>query len=171
LVEQVNNLNRGLYIDEQLLNKHATNFCIGIAGYPEKHAEAANKQQDLMHLKEKVDAGADYIVTQMFFDNQKYFDFVDDCRAIGIQVPIIPGLKPLATKNQLVNLPQTFHIDLPEELVNQAIKCKDNKGVRQLGIEWGIMQAKELKEKNAPVIHFYTMGKSDNIYKIAKEVF
>lgn len=171
LVKQVNNLNNGLYLDEQLQNTHSTNFCIGVAGYPEKHAEAANKQQDLMHLKEKVDSGADYIVTQMFFDNKKYFDFVDDCRAIGIKVPIIPGIKPLATKNQLVSLPQIFHIDLPEDLVNQAIKCKDNRAIRQLGVEWAIMQAKELKERNAPVIHFYTMGKSDNIMKIAKGVF
>jgi methylenetetrahydrofolate reductase (NADPH) len=171
LVQQVNNLNKGVYLDEELLNSHATDFCIGVAGYPEKHAEAPNKQLDMKFLKEKVDAGADYIVTQMFFDNKKYFDFVDECRKAGITVPVIPGLKPLATKNQLVGLPQTFHIDLPEELVNEAFKCKDNKAVRQLGIEWAIAQAKELKAHNVPVIHFYTMGRSDNIQKIAREVF
>ena len=171
LVKQVNDLNKGVYLDDEIQNTHATDFCIGVAGYPEKHAEAPNQKLDLMYLKEKVDAGADYIVTQMFFENQKYFDFVDQCRAIGITVPIIPGLKPLATKNQLSILPQIFHIDLPEELVNQAIKCKDNKAVRQMGVEWAIMQARELKARNAPVIHFYTMGKSDNIYKIAKGVF
>jgi len=171
LVKQVNDLNKGVYLDDEIQNTHATDFCIGVAGYPEKHAEAPNQKLDLMYLKEKVDAGADYIVTQMFFDNQKYFDFVDQCRSIGITVPIIPGLKPLATKNQLSILPQIFHIDLPEELVNQAIKCKDNSEVRQIGVEWAIMQARELKSRNAPVIHFYTMGKSDNIYKIAKGVF
>ena len=171
LVKQVNNLNKGIYLDEELLNSHATDFCIGVAGYPEKHAEAPNKQLDLQYLKQKIDAGADYIVTQMFFDNKKYFDFVNDCRKAGIQAPIIPGLKPIATKNQLINLPQTFHIDIPEILANEIIKCKDNQSVRQLGIEWGIAQAKELKAQNVPVIHFYTMGKSDNIIKIVEEVF
>ncbi len=171
LVNQVSNMNKGLYLDEELENTHATDFCIGVAGYPEKHAEAPNKQLDMMYLKQKVDAGADYIVTQMFFDNSKFFDFVDECRKVGIEVPIIPGLKPLATKRQLVGLPQTFHIDLPEELVNEAMKCKNNSEVRQLGTEWAIAQAKELKARNVPVIHFYTMGRSDNIQKIAKEVF
>jgi methylenetetrahydrofolate reductase (NADPH) len=171
LVKQVNNLNKGIYLDEELLNSHATDFCIGVAGYPEKHSEAPNKQLDLQYLKQKIDAGAEYIVTQMFFDNKKYFDFVDDCRKIGINVPIIPGIKPIATKNQLVNLPQTFHIDIPEALANEIIKCKDNQAVRQAGIEWGIKQVKELKAQNVPVIHFYTMGKSDNIMKIVTEVF
>lgn len=171
LVKQVNNLNKGIYLDEELLNSHATDFCIGVAGYPEKHSEAPNKQLDLQYLKQKIDAGAEYIVTQMFFDNKKYFDFVDDCRKIGINVPIIPGIKPIATKNQLVNLPQTFHIDIPEALANEIIKCKDNQAVRQVGIEWGIKQVKELKAQNVPVIHFYTMGKSDNIMKIVTEVF
>jgi methylenetetrahydrofolate reductase (NADPH) len=146
-------------------------FCIGVAGYPEKHAEAPNAQLDLQYLKQKVDAGADYIVTQMFYDNSKYFNFVDDCRSIGIEVPIIPGLKPIATQKQLVNLPQTFHIDIPEELANEVLKCKDNKAVRQVGVEWAIAQSKELAQKGAPAIHFYTMGKSDNIMKIVKEVF
>jgi methylenetetrahydrofolate reductase (NADPH) len=171
LVNQVNNMNNGLYLDEEIQNTHATDFCIGVAGYPEKHAEAPNAQLDLQYLKQKVDAGADYIVTQMFYDNSKYFNFVDDCRSIGIEVPIIPGLKPIATQKQLVNLPQTFHIDIPEELANEVLKCKDNKAVRQVGVEWAIAQSKELAQKGAPAIHFYTMGKSDNIMKIVKEVF
>lgn len=171
LVKQVANLKKGIYLDEELENSHPMDFCIGVAGYPEKHSEAANSQIDLKNLKDKVDAGADYIVTQMFFDNQKYFDFVNKCREIGINVPIIPGLKALATKRQLMILPQTFHIDLPEELVKEALKCKDNKMVRELGVEWAIMQSKELKEKGAPVIHYYTMGKSDNIEKIVGKVF
>ena len=171
LVNQVNNMNKGIYLDEEIENSHATDFCIGVAGYPEKHAEAPNAGLDLQYLKQKVDAGADYIVTQMFFDNSKYFRFVEDCRKIGIDVPIIPGLKPIATKKQLVNLPQTFHIDIPEELANEVLKCKDNKAVRQVGVEWGIAQSKELAAQGAPVIHFYTMGKSDNILKIVKEVF
>ncbi|OIO99878.1 MAG: methylenetetrahydrofolate reductase [NAD(P)H] [Bacteroidetes bacterium CG2_30_33_31] len=171
LVKQVNNLNNAIYLEKELQNTHSTDFCIGVAGYPEKHSEAPNKQLDIKYLKQKVDAGAEYIVTQMFFDNKKYFDFVNDCREVGIKVPIIPGLKPLVSINQLMNLPQTFHIDMPEALVNEAIKCKDNISVRQLGIEWAIAQAKELKKSGAPVIHFYTMGKSDNIMKIAKEVF
>ncbi len=171
LVKQVNNMNRGIYLDEELQNTHATDFCIGVAGYPEKHAESPNRQMDLDFLKQKVEAGADYIVTQMFFDNQKYFDFVDLCRKNGITVPIIPGLKPIATKNQLVTLPQTFHIDIPQELAGEIIKCKDNQDVRQLGVEWAIMQSKQLIEAHAPVIHFYTMGKSDNIKKIVESVF
>jgi methylenetetrahydrofolate reductase (NADPH) len=171
LVKQVADLNKGKYLDDELLNSHPTDFCIGVAGYPEKHSEAANYPLDLKNLKDKVDAGADYIVTQMFFDNQKYFDFVDKCRAIGINVPIIPGLKALATKRQLQILPQTFHIDLPEDLVKAALKCKDNSQVRQLGVEWAIAQSKELKAKAAPVLHYYTMGKSDNIEKIVSAVF
>ncbi len=171
LVNQISNLKKGIYLDEELQNSHPMDFCIGIAGYPEKHSEAANFQIDLKNLKDKVDAGADYIVTQMFFDNKKYFDFVEKCREIGIGVPIIPGIKALATKRQLMILPQTFHIDFPEDLVTEALKCKDNAAVRQLGIEWAIMQSKELKARNAPVIHYYTMGKSDNIEKIVAEVF
>ena len=149
----------------------ATDFCIGVAGYPEKHFEAPNFKTDLGYLKMKVDLGAEYIVTQMFFDNSKYFEFVDACRAAGINVPIIPGIKPLATKNQLTILPSIFHIDLPDELVCAALKCKDNQGVRQVGIEWAIQQSKELKAKGVPSLHYYSMGKSDNVVKIAKEVF
>ena len=126
---------------------------------------------DIEHLKAKVEAGADYIVTQLFFDNSKYFAFVDKCREAGINVPIIPGLKPLSTKRQLSILPQIFHVDIPDELAIQAIKCKDNEQVRQLGIEWCIQQSKELKAAGVPVLHYYSMGKSANIKEIASAVF
>ncbi|HAG15063.1 MAG TPA: methylenetetrahydrofolate reductase [NAD(P)H] [Bacteroidales bacterium] len=171
LVKQVSNLNKGIYLEEGLENAHPTNFCIGVAGYPEKHPEAANPQSDLINLKAKVDAGADYIVTQMFFDNQKYFDFVKSCRAIGIDIPIIPGLKPLSAKNQLVALPQTFHVDIPQGLAKEVQKCKSKQSIYELGIAWSIAQSKELIAAGVPVLHYYTMGKSDNIRQIAKAVF
>lgn len=171
LVRQVIEMNRGVYLEEELLNPNPTNFCIGVAGYPEKHADAPNMATDLMHLKEKVDAGADYIVTQMFFDNRKYFEFEKACREIGIQVPIIPGLKPLSLKSQLAVLPRTFAIDLPQDLVREVEKCSDNQQVRQVGVEWAVMQSKELMSHGVPVLHYYSMGKSDNIRKIVKEVF
>lgn len=171
LVRQVIDMNRGKYLEEELLNPNPTNFCIGVAGYPEKHAEAPNMQTDLLHLKSKVDAGADYIVTQMFFDNARFFEFEKLCREAGITVPIIPGLKPLTLKSQLSILPKTFSIDLPEPLVKEVEKCNDNQQVRQVGIEWAIMQARELKSHGVPVLHFYSMGKSDNIRKIVQQVF
>ncbi len=171
LVKQVVALNKGSYLEEELLNPIPTNYCIGVAGYPEKHVEAPNLQLDLQNLRDKVDAGADYIVTQMFFDNSKYFAFVEACRQIGITVPIIPGLKPLSIKSQITSLPKTFAIDLPEELVTEVLKCRDNQQVRQVGIEWGIKQSRELVKAGVPVLHFYTMGKSDNIRKIVEAVF
>jgi len=171
LLEQVSNLNKGKYLEEELHNPAPTNFCIGIAGYPEKHFEAPNLDTDLFYLKKKVEMGAEYIVTQLFYDNKKYFDFVDRCRSIGINVPIIPGLKPIAVKSHMTQLPNIFHIDLPQELVLEIEKCTDNKQVRHLGVEWCINQCKELKEKGVPILHFYSMGKSDNIYNIAKAVF
>jgi len=171
LVKQVSNINKGIYLDEELENSHPTDFCIGVAGYPEKHNEAPNRQLDLKNLKDKVDAGADYIVSQMFYDNKKFFDFVNECRAIGIDVPIIPGLKPISSKRQLTTLPSVFHIDLPGELANEVLKCKSREAVRQLGVEWSIAQSKELIAAGAPVLHFYTMGNSDNIEQIAKAVF
>ena len=171
LVKQVNNLNNGIYLDEELEDSIATNFTIGIAGYPEKHIESPNRLSDLHFLKKKVEAGAEFIVTQMFFDNQKYYDFVDACRRESINVPIIPGIKPISVKNHLSSLPKSFNIDLPEALVKELIKCNNNQQVRQLGIEWAIAQSKDLIKNNAPVIHYYTMGKPDNIYKIAKAVF
>ena len=171
LVKQVIDLNNGKYLDDELENKTATHFSVGVAGYPEKHNESPNLQSDLHFLKQKIEAGAEYIVTQMFFDNDKYFKFVKNCRDSGITVPIIPGLKPFSTLNQLNILPQTFHIDIPEALVKEVCKCKSNDEVRNLGIEWAIEQSKELIKNNVPVIHFYTMGKSDNVEKIAKAVF
>ncbi|NQX76616.1 methylenetetrahydrofolate reductase [NAD(P)H] [Gilvibacter sp.] len=171
LVKQIDQLNHGSYLDVELQNSACTDFCIGVAGYPEKHMEAPNLESDLHFLKKKVEAGAQYIVTQMFFDNEKYFDFVKRCRAAGIEVPIIPGLKPLATKKQLNLIPHRFHVDLPEALIKEAIKCKDNAAVRQLGIEWCSAQSKELLDHGVPVLHYYSMGKSDNIRQIAKRVF
>ena len=171
LIKQILNLNNGVYQDEELKNTSSTDFCVGVAGYPEKHAESTNVQTDIRYLKEKIDAGADYIVTQMFFDNNMYFDFVDRCRNAGIKVPIVPGLKPISTKNQLLTLPRTFNISIPEELQLEIDKCKDNKEARQIGVEWATMQSKELIARGAPVLHYFTMGKSDNIRKIASSVF
>ena len=171
LVGQIADLNKGIYLDDELLNSHATDFCIGVSGYPEKHMEAPSMESDIHFLKKKVAAGAEYVVTQMFFDNQKYFDFVEQVRAQGIDVPIIPGLKPLSTLKQLNMIPHRFHVDLPEALVKEVIKCKDNKAVRQVGIEWCITQSKELKKAKVPFLHYYSMSKSDNIKAIAREVF
>lgn len=171
LLEQVVNMNKGVYLDEDLDNPHATNFCIGVAGYPEKHFEAPNFSTDLKYLKLKVEMGAEYIVTQMFFDNKKFFDFVGKCREAGISVPIVPGLKPITTKKQLTILPSIFHIDLPDELVSEIEKCQTNEQVQQVGIEWGIRQAKELVEFGVPCLHYYTMSKSNPIKQIAKAVF
>jgi methylenetetrahydrofolate reductase (NADPH) len=163
-------MNKGNYMmdDVQL---EPTNFCIGAAGYPEKHFEAMNLETDLLNVKRKVDAGASYIVTQMFFDNSKFFRFVDACRAAGITVPIIPGVKPVKTLTHISFLPKFFHIDYPVELSNELLKCKDNKAVEQVGIEWGIQQSKELKAHGVPCIHYYTMSNSTSVQKIAREVF
>jgi methylenetetrahydrofolate reductase (NADPH) len=171
LVSQIVDLNKGKYLDDELQNSTATDFCIGVAGYPEKHFEAPSLNTDIQFLKQKVDAGADYIVTQLFFDNQKYFDFVDKCRDAGISVPIIPGLKPLASKKQLSLLPHRFHVDIPDELVAEVIKCKDTPAVRQLGIDWCVAQSQELIAAGVPVLHYYSMGKSENIRAIAEKVF
>ena len=171
LVTQISNLNKGIYLDEDLQNSTKTDFCIGVAGYPEKHMEAPSMNYDLNWLKQKVDAGADYIVTQMFFDNKKFIDFVKQAREIGINVPIIPGIKPIATKGHLQMLPKVFKIDLPEDLISEVEKAKDNTAVKQIGIEWAIAQCRELMDFGVPVLHFYSMGKSDNIKKIAKEIF
>ena len=170
LIEQISDMNSGNYImdDVQL---EPTNFCIGAAGYPEKHFEAMNMNTDLMNAKRKVDAGASYLVTQMFFDNQKYFDFVAACRAIGIDVPIIPGIKPLNNLNHISFIPKSFHIDYPIALSNELLKCKDNKSVEQVGIEWGIQQSKELKAAGVPCIHYYTMSNSTSVKAIASEIF
>ena len=171
LVKQVQNLNCGKYLHEVIETDDCADFCIGVAGYPEKHLEAPSMNTDLKRLKEKVDAGADYVVTQMFFDNKRYFEFVKAAKDMGIDVPIIPGIKPIAIKRHLNLLPQVFRIDLPEDLVDAVEKCKDNKAVRQVGVEWCVEQSKELLAAGAPVLHYYSMGKSDNIRAIAKEVF
>jgi len=171
LVRQISSLNKGIYMEDDLLQPSPTNFCIGVAGYPEKHSESPNIEIDLQHLKEKVDAGAEYIVTQLFYDNSKYFRFVEQCRAIGINVPIIPGLKPISVKNHLNILPGIFSIDVPMDLVKEVEKCKDNAQVREVGIEWAITQSRELIKFGVPAIHFYTMGKPDNICKIANAIF
>jgi len=170
-VRQINDLKQGKYLHEIIETPYKADFCIGVAGYPEKHIEAPSLQSDLKRLKEKVDAGADYVVTQMFFDNQKYFNFVKAAREIGITVPIIPGIKPVSILRHLSILPQVFKLDLPEELVSEIEKCHSNKAVRQVGIEWAIQQSKELIAAGVPGIHFYSMGKSDNIKAIAKELF
>ncbi len=170
LIKQIGEMNHGNYMVEDI-KMEPTNFCIGAAGYPEKHFEAMNMSTDLQYLKDKVDAGAEYIVTQMFFDNQKYFNFVDQCRAIGIQVPIIPGLKPVKTIDHITFLPKFFKIDYPEALSKELLKCKDSKQVEELGIDWGIQQSKELKEAGVPCIHYYTMSNSSQVRAIAKEIF
>ena len=166
LLQQVNQMNKGIYLDDELKNSASTDFCVGVAGYPEKHFEASNMRSDIHFLKKKVEAGADYIVTQMFFDNQQYFDFVNLCRENDINIPIIPGLKPMSTNKQLTLLPQSFHLNIPNPLVDEVLKCKTNEQIRQVGVEWAIQQTKELIEFGAPCIHFYTMGKSDNVQKI-----
>lgn len=171
LVDQVVSMNNARYLDDELQNAVPTSFCIGVAGYPEKHFEAPNMKSDLKFLKEKIDRGAEYIVTQMFFDNQKYFEFVDQCRAAGITVPIIPGLKPITTKAHMTVLPSIFHIDIPDDLYVEIEKCKTNKEIKEVGIAWGIKQSKELMEAGVPVLHYYSMGKSDSVYRIAKELF
>ncbi|MCH1384728.1 MAG: methylenetetrahydrofolate reductase [NAD(P)H] [Flavobacteriaceae bacterium] len=171
LVKQIETMNNGEYMDSSIENTAATDFCIGVAGYPEKHMEAPSLESDLHFLKKKIEAGACYVITQMFFDNDKFFAFVDKCRAAGITVPIIPGLKPIATIKQLNMIPHRFHVDLPEPLIKEIIKCKDNHEVRQVGVEWCIAQSKELVQHGVPFLHYYSMGKSDNIYTIAKEIF
>jgi methylenetetrahydrofolate reductase (NADPH) len=171
LVKQIMDMNRGKYLDGELQNSTATDFCVGVAGYPEKHMEAPNMRSDLKYLKQKIDAGAQYIVTQLFYDNAKYFDFVKRCREEGINVPIIPGLKPISLLSHLQTLPKIFSIDIPEALQIEIEKCTSNQAVRQVGVEWAIQQTRELISARAPVIHFYTMGKSDNIYQIARECF
>jgi methylenetetrahydrofolate reductase (NADPH) len=171
LVKQVANMNKGKFLDEELLDVDHSTFCIGVAGYPEKHFEAPSINTDLRYLKMKIDAGAEYIVTQMFFDNQKYFDFVSRCREAGIQVPIIPGLKPLTTRKQTTLLPKTFHIDLPDDLIKEVEKCQTDEQIKQVGIEWCIQQSKELMNAKAPCLHYYTMGNAAVIRAIASKVF
>ncbi|RDI15923.1 methylenetetrahydrofolate reductase [NAD(P)H] [Flavobacterium sp. AG291] len=171
LVTQIADLNKGIYLDADLQNTSATSFCIGVAGYPEKHMEAPSLDSDIHFLKQKIKNGASYIVTQMFFDNQKFFDFVAKCRKEGITVPIIPGLKPIATKKQLNLIPHRFKVDLPDDLIMAVVKAKDNDAVRQIGIEWCTEQSKELVKAGIPVLHYYSMGKAENVKAIASAIF
>jgi methylenetetrahydrofolate reductase (NADPH) len=171
LLGQVVDMNQGRYLDDDLQNTAPTNFCIGVAGYPEKHFAAPNLKTDLKYLKMKVDLGAEYVVTQMFFDNKKYFEFVEKCKQAGIHVPIIPGLKPITTKAQVSILSSTFHIDIPEDLADEVEKCPDNAAVKEVGIRWAIEQSKELMKAGVPTLHYYSMGKSDPIFRIAKALF
>jgi methylenetetrahydrofolate reductase (NADPH) len=170
LLQQVINMNNGLYLEEDLKNPVKTRFCIGVAGYPEKHFEAPNMQTDLQFLKAKVEAGAEYVTTQMFFDNQKYCDFVKSCRDAGITIPIVPGLKPITTKKQLTVLPRTFHVDIPTELSNEILKCKTDAEVEIVGTEWLAHQSKELVKFGVPVLHYYTLGKPHVICNVVKQV-
>lgn len=171
LVSQINSMNKGVYLSDELQNPTPTKFCIGVAGYPEKHFEAPNLKTDLKYLKQKIANGADYIVTQMFFDNKKFFEFVDKCRAEGITVPIIPGIKPITLKSQIFNLPRNFFIDMPDDLIDAIERCKNDQEVKNVGLEWAIAQSKELMDAKVPCLHFYTMGKSTAIQQIASKLF
>lgn len=171
LVKQIVKMNKGVYLENDLENVAPTNFCIGVAGYPEKHFEAANMTSDMKYLKQKVDAGAEFIVTQMFFDNARYFEFVKKCREMDINVPIIPGLKMLTTRKQSTLLPKTFKIDIPHELHEAVEKCKTDNEAREVGIEWCIQQSKELIKFGAPCLHFYTMGTSEATRRVASKIF
>ena len=157
-------------MEEDIRAGSKTKFCIRVACYPEKHFEAPNLQNDLNYLKAKVDAGADYVTTQMFFDNKKYFEFVRTCKDTGIEVPVIPGLKPITTKKQLSVLPRTFHVDIPTELSNEILKCKTDADVELVGTEWLLMQSKELKAAGVPVLHYYTLGKPHVIVNTVKQI-
>lgn len=171
LVAMIRHLNDGQYLDPTVKNGLSTDFCVGVAAYPEKHFEAANLDVDIQHLKQKVEAGADYIVTQMFFDNQQYFRFLDRLREAGITVPVIPGLKPISSQRQIDLLPRSFHIDIPQTLVNEINKAKTADAVYRVGIEWAIEQSRDLLAHGAPAIHYYTMAKPDNVCQIVEKVF
>jgi methylenetetrahydrofolate reductase (NADPH) len=171
LQDQVNNFNKGIALDGSRLDGIDTPFSYGMACYPEKHEEAPNMESDIYYLKKKVENGAQYVVTQMFFDNQKYFDFVDRVRAEGINVPIIPGIKPIVLQSQLTVLPKIFRTDLPEPLAAELRKCKSDAEVREVGVEWSIAQSRELMQHGVPGLHFYTLMASDSVYRVAKEIF
>jgi len=171
LLKQVGQLNQGIYLDEDILNGGKTDFCMGVSGYPEKHFESPNFEIDLIKTKEKVDAGAEYIMTQMFFNNQKFIEYVQACRDMGITVPIIPGLKPITNKKQLTILPRIFHVDIPTELSNAINKCKTDAECEQVGTEWLIQQSKELKAAGVPVLHYYTLGKPKVIRDVCQQIF
>jgi methylenetetrahydrofolate reductase (NADPH) len=171
LVKQIDEMNKGVYVDDELREAQPTDFCIGVAGYPEKHFEAPNQSMDMHYLKQKIDAGAEYIVTQLFFDNGKFFSFVDKCREAGITVPIIPGIKPITSLKHINFMPKFFHVELPEAFTKELLKCKTDTEVSEVGVQWSIQQSKELMDKNVPGIHYFTMGKSTATKKIVKAVF
>ncbi|MBC8172628.1 MAG: methylenetetrahydrofolate reductase [NAD(P)H] [Chitinophagales bacterium] len=171
LVKQVMNMNKGIYLEEDSIQGYKTDFNIGVAGYPEKHFESPNMKSDLKYLKDKIQAGAEYIVTQMFFDNKKYFAFVSKCREEGITVPIIPGIKPITAASQIHSIPRTFHVDIPDELSDVIEACKTQDEIKKAGSEWCIEQSKELVHAGVPSIHYYTMGNVEVMRRIVKEVF
>ena len=171
LITQISNMNNGILLHEESETNAKSRFCIGAAGYPEKHFESMSIKTDIAYLKQKVDAGADYITTQMFFDNKKYFDFVDRCREVGINVPIIPGIKPITNLRHIAFLPKTFYVDFPDALADALMQCKTDADVNSVGVKWAIAQSQELMEANVPCIHYYTMGKSEAVKAIASEVF
>ena len=171
LLKQVVGLNNGIYLDKDIINGSKSNFCMGVSGYPEKHFEAPSMQFDLQKAKEKVDAGAQYIMTQMFFDNKKYFEYVDACRSMGINVPIIPGLKPITNKKQLTILPNIFYVDIPTDLSAAMLAATTDEACEQVGTEWLIQQSKELKAAGVPVLHYYTLGKPKVVKDVCKNVF
>lgn len=170
LIKQIGQLNHGIYLDPNIEKGESMDFCIGVAGYPEKHYEAPSMKTDLKFLKKKIDAGGDYIVTQMFFDNRKYFDFVDNCRKAGINVPIVPGLKPITKKYQLTSIPRNFYLEIPDDLVKAVQKAKTDEAIKEIGIEWCTAQALELKKAKVPCIHFYMMGDRDVVKKICENI-
>jgi methylenetetrahydrofolate reductase (NADPH) len=171
LVKQIGAMNKGKYIDEDLADVEPTNFCVGVAGYPEKHMEAPNLISDMKFLKEKIDAGSEYIVSQMFFDNSKFFEFTKKCKEVGIGVPVIPGLKIITTKKQATLLPKIFNIDVPQELLEEINKCKTDAEVKEVGIEWCVQQSKELIKAEVPCVHYYTMGTSETTRRVASQIF
>lgn len=171
LQEQVNNFNKGIAFDGSLFTAPDVPFSYGMACYPEKHEESPNMESEIYYTKMKVDNGADYLVTQMFFDNSKYFEFVERCRAEGITVPIIPGIKPVHLKSQLTVLPQIFRTDLPEDLARELRNCKDDKAAIEVGVEWCTMQCKELVEHNVPGIHFYSLMATESVRRVAQEIY
>lgn len=171
LVNQITDMNNGVYLHDEINSTSSSDYCIGVAGYPEKHFEAMSLKNDLKFLKQKIEAGAEYVVTQLFFDNRKFFEFEKSCRAIGIDVPIIPGIKPISSLNQISFVPKFFHVDFPDDLVEALETCKTDADVKKVGIEWGIDQSKELIAKGVPSLHYYTMGKSESVRKIAEAVF
>jgi methylenetetrahydrofolate reductase (NADPH) len=171
LLKQVVGLNNGIYLDKDIINGSKSNFCMGVSGYPEKHFEAPSMEFDLQKAKEKVDAGAQYIMTQMFFDNKKYFEYVEACRSIGITVPIIPGLKPITNKKQLTVLPNIFYVDIPPDLSAAMFAATTDEACEQVGTEWLIQQSKELKAAGVPVLHYYTLGKPKVIKDVCKSIF